>query len=163
MSDHEAVEEDVEDVEDSEEEKEDIVLTNYGESLNRMLEHQKEVEADEELAQFSDDEDEEEKKQAAVAVEMKRSEGAKPEGTRKTGGDGEGDGESLERQNIIDLLQQNNCMITVKSLLEVLGVTAKNSKFHLLKKLIAELADVKTETVNGQQVRCFSLKEEFRK
>eukprot|EP01056_Protomagalhaensia_sp_Gyna25_P001779 Protomagalhaensia_sp_Gyna_25__1778@NODE_1937_length_1400_cov_3_829537_g1596_i0_p1_GENE_NODE_1937_length_1400_cov_3_829537_g1596_i0NODE_1937_length_1400_cov_3_829537_g1596_i0_p1_ORF_typecomplete_len307_score60_27TFIIF_alpha/PF05793_12/0_005_NODE_1937_length_1400_cov_3_829537_g1596_i03531273 len=66
MSDHEALEKDVEDVEDSEEEKEDMVLTNYGESLNRMLQHQKEVEADEELAQFSEDEEDEEKQKGSV-------------------------------------------------------------------------------------------------
>eukprot|EP01053_Blabericola_migrator_P003556 Blabericola_migrator_1__3555@NODE_2055_length_3352_cov_62_771994_g1303_i0_p1_GENE_NODE_2055_length_3352_cov_62_771994_g1303_i0NODE_2055_length_3352_cov_62_771994_g1303_i0_p1_ORF_typecomplete_len446_score103_44TFIIF_alpha/PF05793_12/3_8e08HTH_11/PF08279_12/0_007HTH_DeoR/PF08220_12/0_087HTH_Mga/PF08280_11/0_26BSP_II/PF05432_11/7_1_NODE_2055_length_3352_cov_62_771994_g1303_i05551892 len=166
MSDHEAVEEDVEDIEDSEEEKEDVVLTNYGESLNRMLQHQKEVEADEELAQFSDDEDDEEKKQQAADARKPvtvagRPDSAGPTAAKNTATMGDTT-EGLERQKIIDLLKQNNNQITVKSLLEVLGVTAKNSKFHLLKKLIAELADVKSETVNGQQVRFFALKEEFR-
>lgn len=164
MSDHEAVEEDVEDVEDSEEEKEDVVLTNYGETLNRMLEHQKEVEADEELAQFSADEDEEEKKSSTVIAAEQRKPGVNEKGEAGSRPTSSGSGGELERQKIIDLLKQStNYQITVKSLLEVLGVTAKNSKFHTLKKLITELADVKSETVNGQPVRYFSLKEEFRK
>lgn len=45
-----------EDVSDSEEENEEMVLTNYGENLTRLLEHQKEREADAELEQFSEDE-----------------------------------------------------------------------------------------------------------
>eukprot|EP01057_Protomagalhaensia_wolfi_P000875 Protomagalhaensia_wolfi_Nauph_80__874@NODE_1503_length_1498_cov_8_697053_g1163_i0_p1_GENE_NODE_1503_length_1498_cov_8_697053_g1163_i0NODE_1503_length_1498_cov_8_697053_g1163_i0_p1_ORF_typecomplete_len416_score87_31TFIIF_alpha/PF05793_12/7_7e09HTH_11/PF08279_12/0_0096HTH_Mga/PF08280_11/0_13_NODE_1503_length_1498_cov_8_697053_g1163_i02341481 len=140
MSDHEALEKDVEDVEDSEEEKEDVVLTNYGESLNRMLQHQKEVEADEELAQFSEDEDDEEKQKGSVvgSATGERRPPAAPPGHRPGGpsalaaaaGD---DGEGIERRRIIELLKSNNNQITVKSLLEALGVTAKNSKFHTLK------------------------------
>ncbi|EZG43648.1 hypothetical protein GNI_163630 [Gregarina niphandrodes] len=142
-----------EDVEDSEDE--DKMLTNYGESLSKMLQNQKRAQADEELQKYSDDDDDDDKKEdGASGAGPKRPSRPVLSQVPVTN---QVQTEEKVKDDLLNLLRTKE-NVTIKMVLVELGVSARNSKFQLIKSLISELCDIITTTVDGEQVRYIKLK-----
>lgn len=172
-----------EDVGDSEEEDE-TALTQFGENLSRMLETQKLREADDELEQFSDEDDDAaapRKPTTGVtnAADTPSNKSSKFAGTSAgtSGGSGTGDSsgktsgpagaevqplkdEKAElKERVLEVFRREK-NVTVKVLLQQLGINTKNSKFDYVKELIAKICSVQNMPMaNNTTIRILVLKE----
>eukprot|EP01069_Polyplicarium_translucidae_P005968 Polyplicarium_translucidae@DN2884_c0_g1_i4.p1 len=154
---------DVADFQDASDEEGDV-LTQCGHKLTNLLANQKETEADEELAEFSDDEE-----MAAPLAEgappSSEPQVAEPAGPaqRKTPPvAASAPTPPLTReaikQKIGSALARHGGRMPIRKFMETFSLTQKNDQFKLVQQALNEMCDLHTENIDGLAVKVLELK-----
>eukprot|EP00917_Polyrhabdina_sp_WS-2016_P023751 GHVP01051379.1.p1 GENE.GHVP01051379.1~~GHVP01051379.1.p1 ORF type:complete len:459 (+),score=115.26 GHVP01051379.1:49-1377(+) len=148
------------------------LFTQYGQKMNQLVKYQKEREADDELAEFSDMDDDDDEAFGDESPEASsRSSAPKTEKTKTSaevkkvpksqtefgvGGD--------YKSKVMGVLQRHGGRVTTKYFMETFKLNNRKSEhFEGFKKALSELCEIHSEKVDGEEQKVIELRPEFKR